>query len=198
MIEYLQALDTKWFLFLNSLHSPFWDSVMWYISATATWIPLYLIIVAFVIKKLRWNAWLTLIFFALLVLLADQSSVHLFKNVFERLRPCHNPAISELVHTVNDKCGGKYGFVSSHAANTFALAVFLVFFFKNKSVSIAIVLWAAIVSYSRIYLGVHYLFDVLAGALLGSIIGFLTIKLYEYSFTYLQRKKIISQTNLNA
>ncbi len=188
MLEYLQELDTRLFLFLNAFHNPFWDTVMWYISATATWIPLYLIIIVFVFKKLKRKALITLLFFALLVFLADQSSVHLFKNVFERLRPCHNSAIQELVHTVNGKCGGKYGFVSSHAANTFALAVFLVFFFRNNLVSLSILIWAAVVSYSRIYLGVHYVFDVIGGAALGSIIGFVVIKLHNISLKYLNTK----------
>lgn len=187
MIEYLQQLDIKWFLFLNGIHSPFWDTVMWYITSTTIWIPLYIVIVFFTFKKFKGQAFVSLLFFGLLVLLADQSSVHLFKNIFERLRPCHNPDIQHLVHIVNGKCGGKFGFVSSHAANTFALAVFVAFLFKNKFVSIAIILWAAIVSYSRIYLGVHFVFDVLGGALLGSIIAYITIKLHNGSLKYLQK-----------
>lgn len=188
MMDCLQQLDTKWFLFLNGIHNPFWDTIMWYISSTKIWIPLYIVIVFFTFKKLKRQAFVSLLFFGLLVLLADQISVHLFKNIFERLRPCHNTDIQHLVHIVNGKCGGKFGFVSSHASNTFALAVFVAYLFKNKSVSIAILLWAAIVSYSRIYLGVHYVFDVVGGALLGSIIGYITIKLHDGSLKYLQKK----------
>ncbi len=192
MIEYLQQLDTKWFLFLNGLHNPFWDTVMWHISATITWIPLYLVIIFFTFKKLKKRAFVSLLFFGLLVLLADQSSVHLFKNVFERLRPCHNPEIKDLVHIVNNKCGGSYGFVSSHAANTFALAVFVLFLFKNRITTVAIILWAAIVSYSRIYLGVHFVFDVVCGALLGSIIGYFTFKLHDIAHNYMKIHNILS------
>ncbi len=192
MLEYLKDLDTACFLFLNGLHNPFWDKIMWYISATTTWIPLYVVIIFFVIKKFKKRAVITLIFFALLVLLADQSSVHLFKNVFERLRPCHNIDIQEFVHTVNGKCGGKYGFVSSHAANTFALAIFLVFLFKKRAVSIFFLLWASVVSYSRIYLGVHYVGDVLGGALLGSAVGLLTFTLHEFGLRYAKKKKLLA------
>ncbi len=194
MIEYLQQLDIKWFLFLNGLHNPFWDTVMWYISSTTIWIPLYLVIVFFTFRKFNKQAFVSLLFFGLLVLLADQSSVHLFKNVFERLRPCHNPDIKHLVHIVNNKCGGSYGFVSSHAANTFALAVFVAFLFKNKAASFSIILWATVVSYSRIYLGVHFVFDVLCGALLGSIIGYFTLKLHNIALEYLQSRNILSDS----
>ncbi len=197
MLEYLKELDTACFLFLNGFHNPFWDKIMWYISATTTWIPLYAVIIFFVVKKFKRKSIITLLFFALLVLLADQSSVHLFKNVFERLRPCHNTDIQDIVHTINGKCGGKYGFVSSHAANTFALAVFLVFLFKNKAVSVFFILWATVVSYSRIYLGVHYVGDVLGGALLGTVVGLLTFKLYEISLGYFKTKNWASGKTQN-
>lgn len=191
MLEYLSELDTNWFLFLNGFHNPFWDKIMWHISATITWIPLYLIIIIFVFKQLKLSkAIVTLVFFALLVLLADQTSVHLFKDVFERLRPCHNTDIQTFVHTVNGKCGGKYGFVSSHAANTFALAAFLVFFFKNNFVSLFFLIWASIVSYSRIYLGVHYVFDIIGGALWGAFIGYIVSQMYKASLKYLESKSI--------
>ena len=116
---------------------------------------------------------------AVLITVADQSSVKLFKNVFERLRPCHCEQIKNYVHILNNHCGGQYGFVSSHATNTFALAVFLARFFNHKSVTILLILWAAVVAYSRVYLGVHYLGDVVGGALLGSFIAFLIYYLFK-------------------
>lgn len=112
-----------------------------------------------------------LIAIAIVVALTDQLSVHLFKNVFERLRPCHNPDLNGLVHLVNSKCGGKFGFVSSHAANTFGVAMFIHYIFRVRWFTLSILLWATIVSYSRIYLGVHYPGDVVFGALLGVLIG---------------------------
>lgn len=172
MLEFLKNIDTQLFLFFNSLHSPFWDKLMWWFSGTKFWIPLYLIIVVYMVYKFRWKAVVSLLFIALAVTLADQLSVHAFKNVFMRLRPCHTPELQDIVHLVNNKCGGQFGFVSSHAANTFAVAFFLSRLFKYKGFTYFIFFWASIVSYSRIYLGVHYPFDILGGAALGCILGF--------------------------
>lgn len=181
MLEFLNKLDTELFLFFNSINSPVWDKIMWWISGSKSWIPMYLIIVIYIIYKFRWKAVITLVFIALVVTLADQISVKAFKDVFQRLRPCHNPALEEIVHLVKNKCGGKYGFVSSHAANTFAVAFFLSKLFKNKYFSLFIFIWAAVVSYSRIYLGVHYPFDVLGGAVLGSVIGWMVFLLHDFT-----------------
>ena len=179
MIEFLSNIDTNFFLFLNGINSPFWDTVMWHVSGKLTWVPLYLVIIYFIFRKYRWKTLWILIAIAVVVTLADQFSVHFFKNVFERLRPCHNPDIKELVHVVNGKCGGKFGFVSSHAANTFGVATFLLMLFRIRWFGLAILLWAAVVSYSRIYLGVHYPGDVLVGSLLGVLIGWVVWKLFE-------------------
>ena len=182
MLETLLKLDTELFLYLNSINSAFWDTIMWNISATKTWIPLYIIVLFFVFKQQKWKGFITFLFMVLVVVVADQSSVQLFKNTFQRLRPCHNEAILNLVHIVNNKCGGLYGFVSSHATNTFAFAVFTSLFFNKKWISYSLIFWAIIVSYSRIYLGVHYPLDVLGGAVLGLIIGILIFKLYIFIF----------------
>lgn len=178
MFELLNQLDTRLFLFLNSYHNPFFDDVMHLISATYTWLPLYALLIFFIIKKQRWLGLSAILFLILLVVAADQGSVLLFKNTVQRLRPCHNPNIVSLVHLVNNECGGQYGFISSHAANTFGLAIFTILFFKNKVFTSIILIWATIVSYSRIYLGVHYPLDVFAGVLYGVFIGFVSFKSY--------------------
>lgn len=115
------------------------------------------------------------------MLVSDQVSVQLFKNVFERLRPCHNPDINTMIH-ITGKCGAKFGFVSSHAANSFALAVFVGLLLKRHYPFIVtgMLFWAAVVSYSRIYVGVHYPGDILGGALLGSVIALLIYSLMRY------------------
>ena len=172
MLEFLHTIDKNLFLFLNSLHNDFFDGLMWWISAKYSWIPFYALIIGALIYKYRIKSLIIIVAVALLITASDQGSVHLFKNVFERLRPCHNPELQDLVHLVNDRCGGKFGFVSSHAANVFALASFLIPLFRIRWVTIVLVSWAAIVSYSRVYLGVHYPGDIIGGAIFGWIVGY--------------------------
>ena len=182
MIDFLKSLDQQIFIFLNSLNSPFWDDIMYNISEKYIWIPFYLFLIMLVVDRYKKKAVWIILFTIASVSLADMVSVNLFKEVFERLRPCHEPALQDIVHLVNNHCGGKFGFVSSHASNTFALAVFLAFFLGKRSMVVMIITWAIVVSYSRIYLGVHYPGDVLGGALLGSLIAALLFQGYRKLF----------------
>ncbi len=171
MLDWLLNLDRDVFLYLNGIHSPSWDSFMWWVSRTNSWIPLYIILLIVVIYRERpFRFVYTLVFIALVVLLDDQISV-LIKNLVQRPRPTHNLEIAGLVHIVNDYKGGQYGFVSSHAANVFGIATFLANQFKGYKWGIFLFAWAALVSYSRIYLGVHYPLDIIFGAILGVLIG---------------------------
>jgi undecaprenyl-diphosphatase len=170
-------LDQQLFLFLNSLHSPFWDKVMWGISEIYIWIPLYLAIIVALAIKYRRKFLMLILVIIIAVTLSDQLSV-IIKNSVHRLRPSHEPSLSGLVHIVHDYRGGLYGFVSSHASNCFMVAVMSLLLIRKRWFTISILFWAMVVSYSRIYLGVHYPGDVLFGSLLGILVGWSIFKLY--------------------
>jgi len=145
---------------------------MWQISGTWIWLPLYLFVFFAIIKTFKKHSILIIIAIVLTVVATDLISV-LIKNSVHRLRPSHNPDFEGIIHIVNNYRGGKFGFVSSHAANCFGFAAFVSLLFSRKWIVFSITLWATVVSYSRLYLGVHYPADLVAGALLGVVIAFI-------------------------
>lgn len=173
----LERFDQQLFLFINSSNSPFFDHFMYAISGRLIWVPLYLAILIYLGIKYKRKFLIILIFIILAATLADQSSV-IVKNIFHRLRPCHEPSIIGIVHLVNGECGGVYGFVSSHATNCFDVALLSLLFIKKRWYTISIIFWAGIIGYSRIYLGVHYPGDVICGSFLGAFIGWSMYNLY--------------------
>jgi undecaprenyl-diphosphatase len=180
-LDTLNQIDTQLFLFLNGLHNETFDPIMVWVSGKTTWWPFYLALLAYLVWSRRLQVIPILLFIALCVTLADQASVKLFKEVFERLRPCREPALEGLVHMVNGKCGGLYGFVSSHAANTFGVAMLLLLIIKKNWFTVLVLVWATLVSYSRIYLGVHYPGDILGGTMLGMLCGYLVYLLFRWA-----------------
>jgi undecaprenyl-diphosphatase len=173
----IEHLDQQLFLFLNSLNSPFFDQVMHAISGRLIWVPLYLAILIYLGKTYKKKFLVILLFIIIAATLSDQLSV-LIKNLVHRLRPCHEPSILGLVHLFNGECGGLYSFVSSHACNSFDVALLSLLFIKKRWYTISIIIWASVIGYSRIYLGVHYPGDVVCGAILGALVGWSVYKLY--------------------
>ena len=173
-METLIDLDKSFFVFLNSLGSELFDSIWMFITNKKSSIPLYLFLIYYIYKKLSNTEFLKyLVLISILILFTDQIS-SLFKDYFERFRPCHDETINDYIRIVKISCGGLYGFFSAHAANSFALATFFYFSLKRFSSNFKyLFLWAIIVSYSRIYIGVHFPADVIFGSFFGIILGYL-------------------------
>lgn len=179
MFESLTQLDKALFLYLNGIHSETSDFIWWWISSKTLWIPLYIIILYYIIKKFQWRSISITLIIIIGVAITDQLSSSIIKELVHRLRPSHNPEFSQIVHIVNDYRGGMFGFVSSHAANVFMFATFTSLLFKSRWFTISILLWATIVSYSRIAIGVHYPLDIIGGAILGISVSIILYLLYK-------------------
>jgi undecaprenyl-diphosphatase len=176
-LEQIKHWEYEFFLWLNSHHNLFWDWAMYWTSHRFTWIPLYLVLIGFIVWVEKRNSWKNIIFLILAVGLSDRFTSGLMKPYFERFRPCHNPEIMNLLHLVGD-CGGLYGFASSHAANSFALAMgFWLSYRSRNNYIFSLFIWAAFVAYSRVYNGVHYPTDIAIGALVGILISLILYNL---------------------
>ncbi|MFT6631636.1 MAG: undecaprenyl-diphosphatase [Bacteriovoracaceae bacterium] len=195
MINFLNEIDTSLFLALNEMNSPFLDPIMLAISYNK-FIFMTLLIALIAYGFTIYKKYIFLAFFFCLIGfgLSDSISSKGFKDNIKRLRPCHNEVLRGNVHTAGKQCwGGKYGFVSSHASNSFAIAIFFWLLFKKRKRFHLLFLYASLVSYSRIYLARHYPGDIFFGALLGLLCGYIAFKGFLYAFDRLQRQSINQQ-----
>lgn len=179
-MDTLIQTDTSIFLALNGLHASVWDTFMYIFSSRWVWVPAYVLTAVMLVRIAGWRSGILIVLCtAAAVALSDQTCATFIRPYVQRLRPANpdNP-ISYLVHIVNGYRGGSYGFPSCHAANTFAFAMTLAMIVRKRSIVITVFLWAVLNCYSRIYLGVHYPGDLLVGAAIGTIFGFIMSLVY--------------------
>lgn len=189
-MDYLIHIDQQWLLAINGWHSEWADILMWYISKSTTWLPLYALLVGLIVYRFgilspslcregrRGSSLLRVLIilagFAVAVGMSDFVSSGIIKPWVCRLRPTHEPELAGLIHLVNGYTGGLYGFVSSHAANTMACALLFALLYRNKYATVGLMLWVALNCYSRMYLGVHYPADIIGGLAIGALMATLT------------------------
>lgn len=178
MLNYLKQIDTSITLFFNGSDSTIIDGIAITATNTITWIPIAIVLFYILLKNNHIiDVFFIIVGIAFSVLLADQMASGICKPFFCRYRPTHDPEIMQFVDIVNNYRGGKYGFFSSHAANTFAVATFLTYLMRNKCLTILLFSWAILNCWTRIYLGVHYVGDILVGVIWGIIVGMLSFAL---------------------
>ncbi len=183
-MQTIEAIDTYWFLFINGLHDEVLDFLMYWASDKFIWIGLYVFLLFLIYKHHKKRTVLIFLLAIALVTISDQLTSGIIKNMVKRPRPSHEAALVDKIHLVKDYHGGLYGFPSSHTSNSFALAVFIFLLLEKKYRWIKFVLfpYAILVSYSRIYLGVHYPLDVFCGMLIGCWLGITTYIVWDFFY----------------
>ncbi|MDR1859959.1 MAG: phosphatase PAP2 family protein [Bacteroidales bacterium] len=176
MLDTLIQYDQGLLLSLNRHHTPLWDVVMLTLTGTSFWLLFYAVLMYFICKRFKLKAIVALLLVGAGIALSDQAS-DLCKHIVERYRPTHDVGIRHLVHNVGSR-GGLWSFFSAHAANTFTVAMFTSLLFGNRRYYFMLFVWAALVSYTRIYLGLHYPLDILTGAIVGILSGWLMYRVF--------------------
>jgi undecaprenyl-diphosphatase len=183
-METILEYERDLFLWLNNSHTPFLDTVMWFFAGVWIWCPVLLAPLYFIRKKK--TELIPVVFSVATVIVCSMLvSAFVFKPAFARFRPTTHPSYMYCVTLLNDyHANGMYGFISGHATTAFGFAVFSLLLVRKKVYTAVILLWAAMMGYSRIYLGAHFISDVGAGLLVGSLLGWLIYKLYGYAIIH--------------
>jgi len=182
--EIIVLLDYTVWYYLNTVwHNAFLDTVIPYFRNQWTWVPLYLFLLVFMLQNFKRTGIIWCLFFLGTFAISDQLSAHVLKEIFVRIRPCNDPNLAGMVHNIVP-CGSGYSFPSSHAANHFSLATFMSLTLKRfgKWISWFSFLWAALVAYAQVYVGVHFPLDVFCGGLLGIAVGIFTARIFHFKF----------------
>jgi len=180
MLERELQLERNLFFSLNGSNSTFWDNFFYICSYPLTWLIFYLFLLWVIVYKKNWkDIVFVLVAVGLVILFCDRISSEFFKPLFHRLRPTHHPDFMNQVKTIFNYRGGQYGFISGHATNAFGLATFLALIFRNKFFTWTIFIYALLISYSRIYIGVHFVSDVVVGAITGTLVAVCIYLIYN-------------------
>ena len=178
MLEKIIAIDKDLLVFLNGLGSETFDPLWLFITKQSNWIPLFIFLLYLVYKKLGTKQTLIIVLFVAVLLTLNNTITELFKSIFQRLRPCNDPEIRDIIRNV--KPSASFSFFSGHSSNTMAVFIFLYSIFRKKHKYFWIlILWPLIFAYSRIYLGLHFPTDILAGYTCGMITGYITFIIYQ-------------------
>jgi len=172
-MEQIIQIDKDAFLYLNNLGNPSWDDFWRFVSYKFTWIPFYILLFVLLIKHLGWKKAMVVLVLTLFMILISDQVTNIIKDSVKRLRPCFTKEFEGLIRPIGCERRGQFGFTSAHASNHFALALLIgmVLRKKIKWLIYVLLIWAAIIAYSRVYLGVHFPLDILCGGILGLIIS---------------------------
>ncbi|MGB5554637.1 MAG: phosphatase PAP2 family protein [Flavobacteriaceae bacterium] len=183
MLEEIIGYDKELFLFLNNLGNPTWDGFWLFVTNKFSSIPLYLILIILTYRQFGLKKTLTICLTVILLVVMTNELTDFFKYGVQRLRPCFDPEVNTVMRLVKDTCGGKFGYFSAHAANSFAIAFFFskVLDKKFRYLGVFLIVWAFLMAYSRIYIGVHFPLDVISGGLIGILLSWIALKLYIFA-----------------